>query len=259
MIAVTPRPAEWGYDVRAFNEAAGLFAMDNEKMRGVVEHTLAVLRQSLNNMVAGRKYDADEHNLCIAIVEFTDGSSQTLAAYSNDSALQENYKGAFDFLGLVPNTFGLLQKEMKVAAQGQTPYACNGMAQYHTEPKLLNYLAASPAIRRRALWRQRQGFGEEHERKDVSLEDLQVLNRILKEQRRQAYAGAARLGGEAEIAKVTLASEIDCCPSCVKKTIMKFNERYPDAKITRDDGTLFELGKKKGKETSYQKTMITRA
>jgi hypothetical protein len=216
-------------------------------------------------MVAGRKYDADEHNLCIAIVEFTDGSSQTLAAYSNDSALQENFKGAFDFLGLVPNTFGLQQKQMKAAGQGQTPYACNGMAQYHTEPKLLNYLASSPSVRQRALWHQRRGFGAEHERKGekdgtgrVTPEDLQVLNRILREQRRKAYAGAARLGGEAEVAKVTLASEIDCCPSCVKKTIMKFNERYPHARITRDDGTLFELGKKKGKETQFQTTKVSK-
>jgi hypothetical protein len=227
--------------------------MNDEDLRGVVEHTLGVLRESLNNMVAGRKYDADEHNLCIAIVEFADGSSETLAAYSNDSALQENYKGAFDFLGLVPNTYGLLKK-----AGAAAPYACDGMAQYHTEPKLLNYLASSPEIRRRALWRQRQGFGDKHVRKDVPAEDLQVLNGILKEQRRRAYAAAAQLGGEAEIAKVTLASEIDCCESCVKKTIMKFNERYPKAIIARDKKTLFELGKKAGQPTPWEKLKITK-
>lgn len=232
--------------------------MNDGDLRGVVEHTLGVLRESLNNMVAGRQYDADKHNLCIAIVEFADGSSRTLAAYSNDSALQQNYKGAFDFLGLVPNTYVLLQKEMQAAGQGAMPYACNGMAQYHTEPKLLNYLASSPAIRRRALWRQRQNFGDEYERRDVSAEDLQVLNRILKEQRRRAYAGAARLGGEAEIAKVTLASEIDCCESCVQKTIMKFNERYPHAVIARDKKTLFELGKKAGQPTPWEKLKITK-
>ncbi|MGH6927611.1 MAG: hypothetical protein ACREEV_04770, partial [Dongiaceae bacterium] len=160
-------------------------------------------------------------------------------------------------LGLVPNTYGLLKK-----AGSAAPYACDGMAQYHTEPKLLNYLASSPEIRRRALWRQRQGFGDEYERKrgkkKVSLDDLRVLNGILKEQRRRAYAAAAQLGGEAEIAKVTLASEIDCCEGCVKKTIMKFNERYPKAIIARDKKTLFELGKKAGQPTPWEKLKITK-
>lgn len=233
--------------------------MNDEELRDVVEHTLGILRESLNLMVSGRKYNADKHNLCIALVEFADGSSRTLAAYSNDSALQQNYKGAFDVLGLVPNTYGLLKKELQAAGQGAaTPYACDGMAQYHTEPKLLNYLASSPAIRRRALWRQRQGFGDKDLRRDVSAHDLRFLNGILKEQRRRAYDAAALMGGEAEIAKVTLASEIDCCESCLQKTIKKFNARYPHAVIARDNKTLFEMGKTPGQPTPWEKLKITK-
>ena len=232
--------------------------MNDEEQRRVIELTLGILRESLNNMVAGRTYNADEHNLCIALVEFADGSNQTLAAYSNDSALQQNFKGAFDVLGLVPNTYKLLKKDLQAGGQGAVPYACDGMAQHHTEPKLLNYLAAAPAIRRRALWQQRQGFSDKHLRRDVSAEDLRFLNGILKEQRRTAYAAAGLMGSEPDIAKVTLASEIDCCETCVRKTIQKFNDRYPHAVISRDRKTLFELGKKPGEPTPWEKLKVAK-
>jgi hypothetical protein len=224
--------------------------MEYEQARNVVEHTLAILRASLNNALRDKAYDADEHNLCIAIVEFADGSSDVLAAYSDDSALRD--RGIFDFLGLIPNTYPWLKKESAAGGKGGGPYGCDGMAQYHTEPKLLNYLSASPDVRRQALQAQRPLFKATESRKD-----LQGLNRILDRQLDTALRHAERLPAAADVVKVTLASEIDCCPTCLKHSIEKFNARYPHARLERNK-TLFELGKKAGQPTPYAKTKVTR-
>jgi len=222
--------------------------MDPEQARGVVEHSIAILRQSLNSILRGKTYDADEHNLCIAIVQFADGSSDVLAAYSNDSALTD--KGIFEFLGLVPNTYSLIKEQLKAGQPG--PYGCDGMAQHHTEPKLMNYLAASPEVRQRALLAQRKLFKETPAR-----EDLWGLNQILRPRLDLAVRQAARLPGADAIVSVTLASEIDCCTTCVEYTIKRFNARYPSARLVRGSN-LFELGKKAGQPTPFTKTTITR-
>jgi len=230
--------------------------MDDEMTGKVVEHTVAYLRASLNNILRGRKYDADKHNLCIAVVEYADGRSDTFAAYSNDSALSGNFPGIFDFLGLVPNTYPLLKEDLAKSGKADlTPFGCDGMAQYHTEPKLMNFLASSPAVRQRALKAQRKPLGDSYRRKDVSEADLNQLNGILDRQLDTAMRHAGQLPGIDAIVQVTLASEIDCCKTCMKHTIDKFNARYPSARIQHDK-TLFELGKTAGSPTPFKHTQI---
>jgi len=221
--------------------------MDPEQARGVVEHTIAILRQSLNNILRDKAYDADAHNLCIAIVDFADGSNDVLAAYSNDSALTG--KGLFEFLGLVPNTYSFHKEKAEAGVVG--PYGCDGMAQHHTEPKLMNYLAASPEVRQRALQAQRKLFKESPKR-----EDLWGLNQLLRPRLDLAMRHAARLPGADAIVSVILASEIDCCPTCVRYTINRFNARYPTARLVRGKN-LFELAKKAGQPTPFTKTTIS--
>jgi len=63
-----------------------------------------------------------------------------LAAYSNDSAIPESIRLG---LNLIPDVYDSLSREGR--------FGCDGMAQFHTEPKLLNYLCTTPAIRRTAF------------------------------------------------------------------------------------------------------------
>src|SRR5689334_17659864 len=106
-----------------------------------LEMALSTMREDLNRALSyRRKYNVEKHNICLAIIDFGGSSNVVLAAYSNDSAIPESVRLG---LNLVPNTYKFLPENAR--------FGCDGMAQYHTEPKLLNYLCASPDVRRRAF------------------------------------------------------------------------------------------------------------
>lgn len=88
------------------------------------ELVIAFLREELNrhHTYKGR-YDADGHNLCLAIIDLTNGASTVLAAYSNDSAIPASLRL---HLSLVPDTYALMPPALRCG--------CNGMAQLHTKP-----------------------------------------------------------------------------------------------------------------------------
>ena len=51
--------------------------------RGDAEMAIAIKRAELNSALTYKlKYDAEEHNVCLALLKFKDGSSGVLAAYS---------------------------------------------------------------------------------------------------------------------------------------------------------------------------------
>jgi hypothetical protein len=110
-------------------------------LRGDAEMAIALKRAELNRMLEYKTpYDADQHNICLALVRFNDGTSDVLTAYSNDDAIPESIRFGLD---LIPNLYGSMPNAER--------FGCNGMAQYHTEPKLLDYLCAPrhPAKRSR--------------------------------------------------------------------------------------------------------------
>src|SRR4051812_18822282 len=101
------------------------------------EMAIALKRAELNSVLAYKsRYDAEGHNICLALLRYEDGRGDVLAAYSNDSAMPESIRLG---LNLIPDVYG------SMPAAGR--YGCDGMAQFHTEPKLLNYVCATPAIR----------------------------------------------------------------------------------------------------------------
>lgn len=97
--------------------------------------TMLTLREELNADLAHRtKYAPDEHNLCFAYCEFNVGQPTIVVSYSDQSSLSDKVVSKFDF---VPNVRAFLQHSTQ-------QMGCNGMGQYHTEPKLLNYILARP-------------------------------------------------------------------------------------------------------------------
>ena len=112
-----------------------------EWLRGDVEMAIALKRAELNRMLEYKtEYDADGHNICLALLRFNDGGNDVLTAYSNDSAIPESIRFG---LNLIPNLYDSIP--------GPERFGCDGMAQFHTEPKLLNYLCATAAIRQSGL------------------------------------------------------------------------------------------------------------
>lgn len=199
------------------------------------EMALAVIRESLNEALAYKvKYNAENHNICLAIVDFIGHSGVVLAAYSNDTAIPESIRLG---LNLVPNVYGLLPTGAR--------FGCDGMAQYHTEPKLLNYICASPDIRQGAF--QTPPLAEP---RGVSHAFFQNL---VEGQRRAARDAAARLLGPEHIHALTIVSEIDCCPTCLAYSIDRFRAIVPHAALDT-----IELGKTAGQRTPYQTVHVTR-
>src|SRR5437868_5628521 len=96
--------------------------------RADVEAAIAIKRAELNAAMSYKSgYNAEDHNICLALIRYRDGSSDVVAAYSNDAAIPESIRLG---LNLVPNLYGALPTGAR--------FGCDGMAQYHTEPKLLN-------------------------------------------------------------------------------------------------------------------------
>ena len=192
---------------------------DKEWDRGEAEMAIALLREQLNRALAYRtRYDADKHNLCLALVRFKGGRSGVLAAYSNDSAIAPSILLG---LNLVPNLYPYMPDASR--------FGCDGRAQSHTEPKLLNYLCADPAIRKLAI--------HTHQRHDLFYQS------ILNDQRESAVRQADRWGTAlGAIAAVTLVTEIDCCKSCTDYSLTSFRRKYPHTPLHT-----IELGKDPGK------------
>lgn len=197
---------------------------------------IAFLREELNRHLTYKtRYDADGHNLCLAIIDLTSGSSTVLAAYSNDSAIPTSLRL---HLSLVPDTYA----SMPPAAR----FGCDGMAQLHTEPKLLNFLTATPEIRERA-------FSMAPPAKPPRTEGLRFYRAVLGTQRERAAAAARMMPATEAIKAVTLVSEIACCTTCVRYSINRFRTRFPGTPLET-----IELGKTAGQPTPYSRVAITR-
>lgn len=201
------------------------------------EMAIAFLRAELNRHLTYKtRYDAEGHNLCLAIIDLTTGGSTVLAAYSNDSAIPASLRL---HLSLVPDTYALMPPTAR--------FGCDGMAQLHTEPKLLNFLTATPGIRE-------QAFSLASPTKPPRTEGLRFYRAVLGTQRARATA-AARLMPPTEVIKaVTLVSEIACCTTCVTYSINRFRTRFPGTPLET-----IELGKTAGQPTPYRRVKVTRA
>jgi hypothetical protein len=203
--------------------------------RADAEMAIAIAREELNRALAYKeRYDVEGHNICLALIDFRDGSSEVLVAYSNDASIPDSIRLG---LHLVPNVYGLLPTGAR--------FGCDGMAQYHTEPKLLNFICASPDVRRQAfpLPQPQQARGESHG----------FFLSLVNAQRQAARDAGGRLQSPENIGRLTLVSEIDCCPTCVAYSIQRFRTLFPAAPLDT-----IELGKNAGQATPYQQVRITR-
>ncbi|QPK61814.1 hypothetical protein IVG45_13165 [Methylomonas sp. LL1] len=190
--------------------------------QGDAEMAITLTRERLNRAMDYKsKYDADEHNLCLALILFKDGSSDVLAAYSNDSAIPESIRLG---LNLIPNLYAALPKNER--------FGCDGMAQYHTEPKLLNYLCANPSL---------------HQNTFPSPAPKSFYRSILAGQREQASRQARMMKRTEDIASLTLVTEIDCCPTCTAHSINRFRALFPNTPLHT-----IELGKKVAEKSPPQ-------
>lgn len=179
------------------------------------EMAIAVKRAELNRALSYKiKYDAEGHNICLALVRFTDGTTDVLAAYSNDSAIPESIRLGLNLIG-----------DVYAALPATQRFGCDGMAQFHTEPKLLNYLCATPAIRQSIL--------------GTSLPQNPLYRAILQKQREQAARQAGRLKNPDEVAAILLVTEIDCCRTCTDYSLIRFRARFPNTPLD-----VLELGKR---------------
>lgn len=207
-----------------------------ETRRAEAEMAIAILREELNRALSyRRKYNADGHNLCLALVDLTTGGSQVMAAYSNDSAIPHSLRLHLD---LVPDTYALLPAGSR--------FGCDGMAQLHTEPKLLNFLTAQPAIRQ-------QPFAPVEHAAAPPGQLIADYRDFVAGQRRQAQIRAQALPAVQAVKAVTLVSEIDCCPTCRAHSIERFRARYPDKPLS-----IIELGKVARAPTGYREVTISR-
>ncbi|WP_376095127.1 hypothetical protein ACE7GA_02445 [Roseomonas sp. CCTCC AB2023176] len=197
--------------------------------RADIEMAMAVMREDLNRALQYRtRYDTEKHNICLGVVNFRNGPGVVLAAYSHDSAIPESIRLG---LGLVPDTYA--------AVPAETRFGCDGMPQYHTEPKLLNFLAATPEVRRRAV--QPSGAITAPPGTQRAFVQGFVAN-----QRAQAAAAASRLDRLEDISSLVIASEIDCCVTCTRHSIHRFRARFPSVPLRT-----VELGKAAGQATTY--------
>ncbi|MGK7867206.1 hypothetical protein [Falsiroseomonas sp. E2-1-a20] len=200
------------------------------------EMAIAFVREELNRALAYKKrYDAEGHNLCLAIVELKTGGSAVIAAYSNDSAIPESLRL---HLSLVPDVYALMKPSQR--------FGCDGMAQFHTEPKLLNFLTATPSIRE-------QPFSSATPDRPPRVGGQALYRAVLGVQRRQATTAAKLLPPPEMMTTVTLVSEIACCPTCVAYSINRFRGRFSGKRLET-----IELGKQAGQPTAYSGITVTR-
>jgi hypothetical protein len=175
--------------------------------RGDAEMAIALKRVELNAALAHKtNYDAEGHNICLALIAYTDNTTEVLAAYSNDSVLRPSMRLG---LGLVSDVAGTMPKSQRMN--------CDGMAQYHTEPKLLNYLCATPRRRQSVL--------------KTPLPKNPIYRKILKAQRDEAMRRPSFLKTADDIVELTLVTEIDCCVTCTRYAVDRFRTRFPETPL----------------------------
>ncbi len=105
--------------------------MSRDDAAGIIGGIFGALSEELNHLAKGT-YDADAHNMCIAHVEFADGTEKTLFAYSDSSKMNKKLK---DYFEIPPSS-----------AYGDH-FGLSAMQAAHTEPKLLNYvLNKAPSV-----------------------------------------------------------------------------------------------------------------
>ncbi len=199
--------------------------------RADAEMAIALKRQEINKALGYRKaYDAEGHNLCLALINFTDGNWDVIGAYSDSAALPRSLLLG---LGLIPDVSYAMDKRSRLG--------CNGMGLYHTEPKLLNWLTARPEIRVRAIEKIRLPTPRSM--------PLATYHAVLRAQKEDAIKAARRLpvvgsvGGDLvkfvdDVADITLVTEIDCCKTCEDYAIKEFRKRFPRIHLYK-----IELGK----------------
>jgi hypothetical protein len=197
--------------------------------RGDAEMAIALKRAELNRALDYKaRYDAEGHNICLALICYKDQTTDVLVAYSNDSSIPESTRLG---LGLIPD----VSTSLSVAER----FGCDGMAQFHTEPKLLNYLCTTPLVRKRAF----QG----------PLPQNAFYRSVLEGQRKQAIRLANHLKRPEDIDSLTLITEIDCCPTCTRYSIQRFRAKFPSTPLHA-----IELGKKVSEKVPprYQKVKM---
>ncbi|MGH7233751.1 MAG: hypothetical protein ACREJU_20680 [Nitrospiraceae bacterium] len=87
------------------------------------------------------------------------------------------------------------------------------MAQFHTEPKLLNFLCATPIIRQSPFC----GL----------LPRNSFYKSVVEKQREQAVKQTHLLQRSQDLASVTLITEVNCCPTCTKYSAYLFRAKFP--------------------------------
>lgn len=78
------------------------------------EMAIALKRAELNRALSYKvNYDAEGHNICLALIRFKDNTIDVLTAYSNDSAIPESIRLG---LNLIPNLYAFMPKTEFLAA-----------------------------------------------------------------------------------------------------------------------------------------------
>ena len=100
------------------------------------EELLINFRKALNKHISAKK-DPNARNACILNITRTDGVELLLYGYSSAGGLSQTEHRNIEAEGfpLVPDV-GLEHL--------RSLYACRGMGQWHTEPRLINFLNCSP-------------------------------------------------------------------------------------------------------------------
>lgn len=100
------------------------------------ETLLVNFRKSLNKRISAKK-DPNARNACILNITRNDGEELFFYAYSSAGGLSKSEQASIakDGFPLVPDVS---------AEHLRSLYACRGMGQWHTEPRLINFLNCSP-------------------------------------------------------------------------------------------------------------------
>jgi len=100
------------------------------------EELIFNFRKSLNRHISSKK-NPDARNACIMNITRNDGKELLFFAYSSAAGLSQKELSAIaaDGFELVPDVS---------LEHLRSLYACRGMGQWHTEPRLINFMNCSP-------------------------------------------------------------------------------------------------------------------
>ncbi|WKE66609.1 hypothetical protein PVT67_04995 [Gallaecimonas kandeliae] len=100
------------------------------------EQVLLNMRMAINGVVTKTKrFNPDAHNICFINLEMRNGNELVYYSFSNMSKVSSLRQSKLVAMGyeLVPDVTDHLKF-----------WACGGMGQYHTEPRLVNYVFCRP-------------------------------------------------------------------------------------------------------------------